>query len=91
MCTEPTQRLIREGLVKGCLGGLGLTVIFLAISAATFLLLDESGLQRTFVLIISIISGPVIGTGGLLLFLYRRSSQRLKSLARKEVDSNSND
>jgi hypothetical protein len=91
MSTDQTQRLIREGLAKGCLGGLGLTVVFLAISAAVYLLLIQSGLQLMLVLLLTILSGPVIGTGGLLLFLYRRSTKQLKSLARNKGDSNTSD
>ena len=52
---------VTTGLLKGCLAGLGLVVVFFAISGLTYLVLNLIGLPHRMVLFLSIGSGPIVG------------------------------
>jgi hypothetical protein len=71
--------VVRTGLWKGCLGGLGLVIVFFIISGLTYLLLSQAGLSNGMTIVLSIASGPIIGTLGVLLPLYLRARRALQS------------
>ena len=91
MDSESTQRLIRQGLIKGCLGGVALTLVFFIISVINYAVLSRSGLQFLLVLFISVLSGPVIGTSVLLILLYNRSVGTARSKLGASVPDASQD
>ncbi len=71
--------VVRTGLWKGCLGGLGLVIVFFIISGLTYLVLSQAGLSSGVTLVVSIVSGPIIGTLGVLLPIYLRARRGLRS------------
>lgn len=73
--------VVRAALWKGCLGGLGLAVLFLVISGLTYLFLSQTSTPYNLVLLLSIASGPIIGTGGLLAILYFRALRAQRASA----------
>lgn len=83
MNSDPSA-VVRTGLLKGCLGGLGLVIIFFVIGGLTYLLLGTTTLSRNVILVLSILSGPVIGTFGLLLPLYLRASRQVRNAAKSD-------
>ncbi len=70
--------VVRTGLWKGCLGGLGLVIVFFIISGLTYLLLSLARLSSGVILVVSIVSGPIIGTLGVLVPLYLRARRALR-------------
>lgn len=62
-------------LLRGCLGGVGLAVVFLVISGVTFLVLSAVTAPRNLMILFSVASGPVIGSGAALLLVLRRLSR----------------
>ena len=79
-----TSSVVRAGLLKGCLGGLGLVVVFFAISGLTYLLLVGTEISHNVVLVLSIVSGPAIGTFGLLLPLYLRARRQIQPATKSD-------
>ncbi len=76
MSSNPRRAQIVAGaLGKGCLGGIGLALAFLALSAATYGLLATLGLPYNLVLLLSVASGPILGTALLLVVAYRRAAR----------------
>ena len=71
--------MVRSALWRGCLGGIGMTLMFFLISGVTYLALNQSGLTYNLVLLLSVASGPVIGTCGLLGVLYLRAMRAQSS------------
>jgi hypothetical protein len=71
--------MVTTGLWKGCLGGIGLAVVFFIISLAVFLILSQTALPPNIILFITIASGPIIGTFGfaaaILLFRARAGNR----------------
>ncbi len=65
--------IVTTGLWKGCLGGIGLAIVFFIISGLTYLILIQVGLPRNIVLFITVASGPIIGTLGLAAVLLIRA------------------
>jgi hypothetical protein len=61
---------IAPTLGKGCLAGLGLAVLFVAISGLAYLVLSQFDVPPNIVLLISIASGPTTGTMGTLVVLW---------------------
>lgn len=55
---------VTTGLWKGCLGGIGLAIVFFIISVLTLLIVSQTDLPPGIVLFIAIASGPIIGTLG---------------------------
>ena len=55
---------VTTGLWKGCLGGVGLAILFFILSGLTYLILSRTGLPPNIVLFVTIASGPIIGTFG---------------------------
>jgi len=76
--------VVRAGLWKGCLGGLGLVVVFFIISGLTYLLLGQTTLSPNVILVISIASGPLIGTFGILIPLYLRARRQLQAATKAD-------
>jgi hypothetical protein len=68
---------VTTGLWKGCLGGIGLAIVFFIISGMTYLILSKTGLSSNVVLFIAIASGPIIGTFGLAAILWLRARTRM--------------
>ncbi len=72
----PSQSTADTVLMKGCLGGVALAVVFLLIGGIMYLLLSRVHLPRNIVLLISIASGPLLGLAllmiGYVLLLTRR-------------------
>ena len=68
--------LVATALWKGCLGGLGLGVVFLLISGLTYLALSGMRLGHNILLLLTIASGPVLGTSILLAVLLLHSTRR---------------
>ncbi|MBN1310423.1 MAG: hypothetical protein JXB30_03315 [Anaerolineae bacterium] len=64
---------VATGLLKGCLAGLGLALIFFAISGLTYLTLNLTGMPNRLVLFIAIGSGPIVGTLGICVVLWLRA------------------
>lgn len=71
--------VVRTGLWKGCLGGIGLVIVFFIISGLTYLVLSQTQLSHGMALVLSIVSGPIIGTLGVLVPLYLRARRALRS------------
>ncbi|HEC23318.1 MAG TPA: hypothetical protein ENI95_10425 [Chloroflexi bacterium] len=72
--------LVAGALGRGCLGGLGLALLFLVISGLMYLLLPLTGLPQNVVLLLAVASGPVIGTAiALTVFLIRASRMYVPS------------
>lgn len=71
--------VVRAGLVKGCLGGLAMVVVFFVISGLTYWLLSQTSLSREVVLVLAIASGPAIGTAGVLGPIYIRARRALNA------------
>lgn len=69
------MEIVRTALWRGCLGGIGMALLFLLISAITYVALNDSGLTYNLVLLLTIASGPVIGTCGVLGVLYLRATR----------------
>lgn len=80
MTDEGLQRLIREGLLKGCIGGLVLVVVFLAVSGLFYVILTMFGFDFELKLFVSTLSGPVVGTTVAICYY----SQMLKRTNQKE-------
>ncbi|MGF1507006.1 MAG: hypothetical protein GYB64_00805 [Chloroflexi bacterium] len=74
MSNEPNAgTVVAVGLGKGCLAGLGLAVLFLVVSALTYALLGLFDLPVNIRLLLTFLSGPVLGTVGVIIVLYMRS------------------
>jgi hypothetical protein len=58
-----TAGIVGTAVGKGCLVGVGLAVGFFLISGLVYLLLGPFGLERNIRLLITVLSGPVLGTG----------------------------
>jgi hypothetical protein len=71
-------------LVRGCLGGIGLAVVFLLISGTTYLALSALSAPRNLLILFTIASGPVIGSVAVLLVLLRRLKPKLGSRSATE-------
>lgn len=76
--------VVRTGLWKGCLGGIGLVLVFFLVSGVTYFLLGFTSLSHNIVLLLSIASGPVIGTFGLLLPLYLRARRQIQTTPKSD-------
>lgn len=61
---------------KGCLAGFGLVVIFFVISGLAYLAISQFDLPQNLVLLVTVASGPIIGTLGTLAVLLLRSIDR---------------
>ncbi len=85
MSPKTANDVIRVGLWKGCLGGLGMALVFLIISGLIYLILIQTGLNLNLVWFFAILSGPLIGTAGLLVFVYRRAAKE-RSLVTSEAE-----
>ena len=83
MNSDPSA-VVRTGLLKGCLGGLGLVVVFFVISGLTYLLLGTTQVPQNIILVLSILSGPLIGTFGLLVPLYLRARRQLQNAPKSD-------
>ncbi len=57
---------VATGLWKGCLGGIGLAFVYFIISGLTYLVLIQIGLPLKSILFVTVASGPIIGTFGLI-------------------------
>jgi hypothetical protein len=55
---------VTTGLWKGCLGGIGLAIVFFIISIVVLLTLSQTAMPPKIILFITIASGPIIGTFG---------------------------
>lgn len=66
------NKVVATALWKGCLGGVGIALVFLIISGAAYLLLSQLALPQNLVLFVAILSGPLLGTIGLILFVWFR-------------------
>ncbi|MBN1428180.1 MAG: hypothetical protein JXB07_07335 [Anaerolineae bacterium] len=60
---------VTTALWKGCLGGIGLAMVFFAISGITYLILTHTGLSYRMILFVTFASGPIIGTLGMSAIL----------------------
>ena len=72
-------RLVAATLGKGCLAGLGLAGVFFVISSLMYLILSGVGLPHNILLLLTIASGPILGTGiafTVLLLVRPGQSQR---------------
>lgn len=67
---------VTTALWKGCLAGIGLVAVFLAISGLAYLVLSQTGLPRNIILLVTIGSGPIIGTFGLCAILWVRARRQ---------------
>lgn len=63
---DPNASLVILG--KGCLGGLALAVVFLGISGTAYLLMGMTDAPRRIALLVSVASGPILGTVLLIIF-----------------------
>jgi hypothetical protein len=87
-------RAVTEGMGKGCLGGLGLVLAFFAISAAVYLLLGMISLSANVRLLVTFLSGPILGTMGVVGVLLIRSHRAMQDyMASREylINSDSDD
>lgn len=72
-CIGYNMDVVRTALAKGCLGGLGMAIVYIILGGALYLMLAQTALPQSLVMIISIAGGPVIGTAGALAILYVRA------------------
>ena len=77
--------VVSAGLGKGCLAGLGLAVGFFAISGLVYLLLGPFGLERNIRLLLTIVSGPILGTLAVVVIFLQRSA-RARRVAERGAD-----
>ena len=68
---------VRPALGRGCLIGLGLALLFGALSYVFYLLLGMAGLAENIRLLIAIAGGPTVGT--VIAFVFLSSSAVRKS------------
>ncbi len=54
-----------------------MAAVFLAISGLTYLILSQSGLPRNIILLVTIGSGPIIGTFGICAILWIRARAQM--------------
>ena len=67
------MNIFTAALWKGCLGGIGLVLVFFAISGIAYLILSLAGLPQRTILFVSVGSGPIIGTLGFSTILLVRA------------------
>ena len=67
------------GVLKGCLGGIALALVFLGISGGTYLIMSAVNAPSSVTLLISIGSGPIIGTFLLTLYSLRLTAKMRQS------------
>ncbi len=79
MSPNPTSAA-SVGVLKGCLGGIVLALVFLGISGAMYFLMSVTNAPRSLTLLISIGSGPIVGTFLLTLYALRLTSKMRQSL-----------
>jgi len=94
MPDNQTDQLIRAGLLKGCLGGIGLSIVFMVISGATYLLLAQTALSLNIRLFFGILAGPLLGTIGLLAIVFiraRRAQARMVITPKPRPEPEDND
>ncbi len=65
--------VVALALWQGCLAGLGLALTFLVISGLSYLFLLLVGAGSQIRLLITVASGPILGTGLILLIVLLRS------------------
>lgn len=73
-------------LVRGYLSGTALAVTFLLISDLTFMLLSALDAPRNLLKLVSLASGPIIGSAGAVWVIMRWISRRSSSGARTDHD-----
>lgn len=78
-------------LWKGCLGGVGLTAVFLGISAFTYFVMGFIDAPRNIVLLVSIASGPIIGTILLIIFAFWLASRQKPGPRPKRIYADDDD
>ena len=82
---------VATGLLKGCLAGIGLVLIFFAISGLTYLTLNLTGMAHRLVLFLSIGSGPIVGTLGICIVLWLNALRAQAEMNKKDDQQETTD
>jgi hypothetical protein len=78
-------------LWKGCLGGLALVGLFLGVSGIAYLLMVMINAPRNVLLLVSIASGPLVGTVLLILFAFWLASRQKPGPRAKRIYADDDD
>ncbi len=62
--------LVGSALGKGCLAGVGVALLFFVLSLLVYLLIGPFGLPPNVRLLITFASGPILGTGVVLVVFW---------------------
>lgn len=77
--------VVSTALGKGCLAGLGLAAGFFAISGLVYLLLGPLGLEANIRLLLTLLSGPILGTVAVVIVFLQRAA-RARRIAERGAD-----
>ena len=83
--------VVAQSLGKGCLGGIGAAILFLAVGGLAYFGLSAFGLPENIVLFVAIASGPIIGTALVAIIVLWRARRTTADVVEHHHEAASSD